>query len=244
VLGLSVASFAPAVGLATMPAFVFFYAGRAAWLSMLAAIVVFVIIGLCVSVFARRYVGTGSLYSYVQHAFGSRWKLVVAAALVPGYIAVAFTFVATFAVYAGSFLASIGIESAFEFGWHLVLYVFAAAIAAGVAYRGLDVSVRTSVLLTVISVPFMVLITVATLFGGEFSLSTALSTEGLTLDSFLQGLAIAAAAFVGFESCAALAAETKDPTGLCPRDFGHPSRPGRHVPTRDPHPGAGAARGR
>jgi amino acid transporter len=216
-LGLSVASFIPAVGLATVPAFVVAYAGASAWLSMLAAIALFVALGLFISLFARRFVGTGSLYSYVQHVFGDWGKIVMGAGLVPGYIIATMSLIVGFGVYAGSFLSSIGIASAYEFGWQLVLYAFAAVVTTLVVYRGLDVSVRTSVALTIISVPVMALITVATIFGDEFSVSAAFATDGLTLDGFLQGLAIGCAFFVAFESCAALAAETKDPHRAVPR---------------------------
>jgi amino acid transporter len=122
-----------------------------------------------------------------------------------------------FGVYVGSFLASVGFESAGEFGWQVVLYAVATLITVGFVYRGLDVSVRVSVLLAVVSVPFMVLITIATLFTADFSISAAFAMDGFTLDGFLQGLVIGSAFFIAFESCAALAAETDDPRRAVPR---------------------------
>ncbi|WP_235046883.1 hypothetical protein [Arthrobacter nitrophenolicus] len=85
-MGLSIASFVPAVGLAQVPAYLAAYSGRSSWLAMAASVAAFTLIGLFITVFARRFIGTGSLYSYIRHVFGSWSTLVIAAAMIPGYI--------------------------------------------------------------------------------------------------------------------------------------------------------------
>ncbi|MET3772973.1 amino acid transporter [Arthrobacter nitrophenolicus] len=86
-----------------------------------------------------------------------------------------------------------------------------------IAYRGIDLSVRSSVILTIISLPVMLVITIATAFSGNVDLAGQLSLNDLTLNSFLQGLAIGSAYFIGFEGSAALGAETKNPHRNIPR---------------------------
>ncbi|ELT44859.1 amino acid transporter [Arthrobacter nitrophenolicus] len=184
---------------------------------MAASVVAFTVVGLFITVFARRYIGTGSLYSYIRHVFGSWSPLVIAAAMIPGYIVVVMVLVVSLGLYVGSFLMSVGLSTAAGPEIQLVIYVLAALVAMGIAYRGLDVSVRSSVILTVVSVPVMLTITIATAFSGNVDLAGQLSLSDFTFNSFLQGLAIGSAFFIGFESSAALGAETQNPTRAIPR---------------------------
>lgn len=216
-MGLSIASFIPAVALSAVPAFLAAYSGRSSWLAMAASVVAFTIIGLFVSVFARRYVGTGSLYSYIRHVFGSWSPLVIAAAMIPGYIVAVMVVVVSVGLYVGSFLMSVGLPYAAGPGIQLAIYVLATLVAMGIAYRGIDLSVRASVILTVVSVPVMLIITIATAFNGNLDLAGQLSLSDFTLNSFLQGVAIGSAFFIGFESTASLGAETRNPTRAIPR---------------------------
>ena len=137
--------------------------------------------------------------------------------MVPGYIVVVMVLVVSLGLYIGSFLMSVGLPSAAGPETQLLIYVLAALVAMGIAYRGLDVSVRASVILTVISVPVMLAITVATAFSGNIDLAGQLSLSDFTFNSFLQGLAIGSTFFIGFESSAALGAETQNPTRAIPR---------------------------
>lgn len=217
VMGLSVASFIPAVGLSAVPAFLAAYTGRSSWLAMAASVLAFTIIGLFVSVFARRFIGTGSLYSYIRHVFGAWSPLVIAAAMIPGYLVAIMVLVLSVGLYVGSFLVSVGVTSAAGPEIQLVIVVVATLIAMIIAFRGIDISVRTSVILTIVSVPVMVIITIATAVNGNLDLAGQFSLSDFTPNSFLQGVAIGSAFFIGFESTAALGAETRNPTRAIPR---------------------------
>ncbi|WP_227471491.1 APC family permease [Paenarthrobacter sp. YJN-5] len=217
VMGLSIASFVPAVGLAQVPAYLAAYSGRSSWLAMAASVVAFTLIGLFITVFARRFIGTGSLYSYIRHAFGSWSTLVIAAAMIPGYIVAIMSLIVGVGVFFGSFLVSVGVANAAGPGIQLLIYVVATLVAMTIAYRGIDLSVRSSVILTVISLPVMLVITIATAFSGNVDLAGQFSLNDFTLNSFLQGLAIGSAYFIGFEGSAALGAETKNPNRNIPR---------------------------
>lgn len=217
VMGLSIASFVPAVGLAQVPAYLAAYSGRSSWLAMAASVVAFTIVGLFVTVFARRFIGTGSLYSYIRHVFGAWSPLVIAAAMIPGYIVAIMSLIVGVGVFFGSFLVSLGVANAAEPGTQLAIYALAALVAMAIAYRGIDLSVRSSVILTIVSLPVMLIITIATAFGGNVDLAGQLSLNDFTFDSFLQGLAIGSAFYMGFEGSAALGAETRNPKRNIPR---------------------------
>ena len=83
---------------------------------MVSATTTFVLIALLIRVFAKRYVGTGSLFSYIRHAMGPKASIVMAAALVPGYVIVVSALLLASGLYLGSFLVSIGLEGAGETG--------------------------------------------------------------------------------------------------------------------------------
>jgi len=217
VMGLSIASFVPAVGLAQVPAYLAAYSGRSSWLAMAASVVAFTIVGLFITVFARRFIGTGSLYSYIRHVFGSWSTLVIAAAMIPGYIVAIMSLIVGVGVFFGSFLVSVGVPNAAGPGIQLMIYLFAALVAMAIAYRGIDLSVRSSVILTAVSLPVMLIITIATALGGNVDLAGQFSLDDFTFSSFLQGLAIGSAYFIGFEGSAALGAETKNPHRNIPR---------------------------
>src|SRR5688572_12027144 len=68
-VGLALASYVPPVGLASVPALVQVTAGNGSWLGALIAAVATSLVGLAIITFARRYVVTGSLYSYVSQVF-------------------------------------------------------------------------------------------------------------------------------------------------------------------------------
>src|SRR5580693_9325596 len=55
------------------------FSAQAAWLSNLLSVIVLALLSVVISAFARRYVVTGSLVSYVYEALGTRARLLVAA---------------------------------------------------------------------------------------------------------------------------------------------------------------------
>lgn len=215
-VGLALASYIPPVGLASVPALLLVTAGNGSWLGALISAVATSLVGLSVITFARRYVVTGSLYSYIAHVFGPWARILTGAALFLGYVAQVGTIAFLIGLFSGSFLLSVGVESAFDVGMQMLIYSVAVLIAATVAYRGLDTSVRTAVTLAVVSVPLMVVITVAAAMSAGLDLGAQLSLEGATPSGIFQGIAAGAVFLIAFESSTALAAETRDPRRAVP----------------------------
>lgn len=209
-VGLGLASYIPPVGLASVPALMLATAGNGSWLGTLIAAVATSLVGLSIVSFARRYVVTGSLYSYISHVFGHWARILMGAALFLGYIAQVGAIAFLIGLFSGSFLLSVGVGSGFDVTVQMIIYSGAVLIAAAIAYRGLDTSVRSAVTLAVVSVPLMVLIIVAAAVSSGLDLGAQLSLEGATTSGIFQGVAAGAAFLVGFESSAALASETRD----------------------------------
>lgn len=215
-VGLALASYIPPVGLASVPALVLATAGNGSWLGALIAAAATSLVGLSVIAFARRYVVTGSLYSYISHVLGPWARILTGAALFLGYVAQVGAIAFLIGLFSGSFLLSVGVESAFDVGAQMLLYSGTVLVGAAIAYRGLDTSVRTAVTLAVVSVPLMVVITVAAAMSAGLDLGAQLSLEGATPSGIFQGVAAGAVFLVAFESSSALAAETRDPQRAVP----------------------------
>jgi amino acid transporter len=211
ITALALASQTPAVALATVPFLLFVTAGNGSWLGALIAATATACVGISVIAFARRYVVTGSLYSYMAQVFGPWARLLVGTTLLLGYVTLIAGVLLLTGAYAGSFLNSVGVGQGLGPGLMTVLTSVALLVATVLAYRGLDASVRSAVVLVLLTLPLVVVITVASAMSTGLHLGSQLSLEGVTPSGVFQGVAAGAVFLVAFESSAALAAETKDP---------------------------------
>ncbi|MDN5851547.1 MAG: APC family permease [Actinomycetia bacterium] len=211
IIALGLVSYTPAVALATVPFLLVVTAGNGSWLGALLGAAAIGCVGVTVVTFARRFVVTGTLYSYIDHVFGPWARVLMGASLLLGYVALIAGVSMTTGVFAGSFLVSVGMESGLNAGPMAVTTTLAMIVAAALAYRGLDTSVRTAVVLTVLTLPITIIVTVAVAAQTGLQLPTQLSLDGATFGGIVNGVAAAAVFLVAFESSAALAAETRNP---------------------------------
>ncbi|GAA5162517.1 APC family permease [Pseudonocardia eucalypti] len=211
IVALALVSYTPAVALATVPFLLVVGAGHGSWLGALIGAVGIGCVGVAVVTFARRFVVTGTLYSYIDHVFGPWARVVMGSSLLLGYVALIAGVSMTSGIFAGSFLVAAGFESGLNAGPMAVTTTVAMVVAAALAYRGLDTSVRTAVILTVLTLPITVVVTVAVAAHTGLALPAQLRLDGSTFGGIVNGVAAAAVFLVAFESSAALAAETRDP---------------------------------
>ncbi|ORA22911.1 APC family permease [Mycobacterium aquaticum] len=210
-VSLALSSYVPAVGIAIMPLLVVSVSGITGWQSSLLATFALIFIGRAIIEFARRYVASGSLYSYVGEVFGPWARILTGAALLCGYICGSAGMAGAVGIFFGSFLSSFGLTGALEVGAQIAFFATACLIVAAITYRGLDTSIRVAVILTVLAVPLVLVITIASAFHTGLELNAQFSFSDFSFSHTLHGMALAAAALVGFESSAALASETRDP---------------------------------
>ncbi|SNT03964.1 APC family permease [Actinoplanes regularis] len=217
IVGLAAASMIPAVGIAAVPALLLGSAGTGSWLAALISALVTVAVGFSVIAFARRHVATGALYSYVSTVFGPWARMVTAASLLLGYACMVAGLTMVIGVYVGSFLLSIGVAGGLGVGVQIAVYTAAVLIAVLCARRGIDLSARTAVILMVVSIPVVVVVVVASAVNTGLHLGDQLSfAGGFSAAGIFSGVAAGTTFLVGFESCAALALETRDPRRSVP----------------------------
>lgn len=216
-LGLAIVVFNPALSTATVGAFVAPYAGNAAWLSVLAGAVVIGCIGLAIIPFARRFVVTGALYSYLSNVFGEWAKVLSGAALAVGYVVGMMAMLGALGVYFGSWLVSIGWSHGNDLVVQAAIYAVATLAAGTLAYRGLDASTKISVGLLALCFPFVLIVLVGVVVGPGLDLGPQLSLDGFSMSGFTQGMIVSVTFLVVFETSAATALETRDPIRTVPR---------------------------
>ncbi|MFC7447154.1 APC family permease [Rhodococcus daqingensis] len=215
-VALVVSSGIPAVGMASFPMLLFGTAGWGSWAAALLTTVVGFSLGRVIMVFARRSVASGSLSSYVAEVSGERSRAVVAGALLLGYLGQMVAIQVLAATYVTSFFTSTGFGFAGTPESLIVIFLLTGLVPAAIAWRGLDASVRWAVTLTVISVPVVLTISVASAWHTGLQLGQQLSMEGSTWGGILVGFGAAASWLAGFESGVTLAEETAEPTKSMP----------------------------
>lgn len=208
---LAISSMIPAVGMASFPMLLVLNAGLGGWVAALLAALTVICVGRAVTVFASRYVASGSLYSYAGEVFGRWAQSLIAASLFLGYLAMVASILLVIGAYSGSFLQSIGIDGGLDRPAQIAIYLASAAIVAAITCRGLDVSIVIAVLLTAICLPLLLAITGASAIHTGLHLQEQLTLQGASVSGIVAGIASGTAFLVGFEGSAALAAETRDP---------------------------------
>lgn len=209
VLGLSGQQIIPSalIGAAYMP----LESGNGAWLSMLLALCATLCVMAAVNIFARRYVVTGSMMSYVGLAFGRRLERLVAASYLIGFLVACGAVTASTVMFTSSFLQNVGFEAA-NAGWFQALSaIVIAALAGACAWRGLDASISLTAWLAFLSLPLVLAATIGAAANTGFDLHSQFMLADTDWHSISRGAIVGLAYFVGVDALASLAAETKNP---------------------------------
>ena len=186
-------------------------AGSGSWISLFAALVLSLLIAAALNLYARRSAVSGSLVSYAQMAFGRPGTILVGSCLFVAYSA-ALSATATTAVLFGiGTLVDVGFNSGDPWTMEFSGVALITGLAAALAYRGIDTSVRVSVTLGFVCVPVIVGVLLAALLrhgvhaGGQFNFAQ------IPWRSVITGVTVSFGFFVGFDGVTSLAAETRDP---------------------------------
>jgi amino acid transporter len=211
VLAQSVANMAPSAAMALLPLLVFLNAGNGSWLSFVIALVLMLLVGFCITQFAKRTNASGSFYSWVRASLGVGAGHTAGSGLLLGYIATGMATVLGFGIYGADLLTRLGITSGVGYV-QVVLYAVDLIGAVLVAISDVRISVRTSMVLEAISVTAILAICVAVFVEHGAVLDTAqISLRDSGLGGVTVGVVLAIFAFVGFESAGSLGREARNP---------------------------------
>jgi len=213
-LAQSVSATAPSTSPSLTIPLVFALAGNGTWFVYLLATGATLLVGFCVSRFARLSASPGSLYSYASDTLPPVFGVVAAWGLLLAYLATGAS-VAGGALYYSTMMS----QQFFHFAPPaLPLLTLGCAAAGLIAYRDVKLSAELMLWIEVISVS-LILIVLAVLvwrFGFQIDVDQ-FRLKGVTVSALGPALVLAMFSFVGFESATTLGGEARNPLKTIPR---------------------------
>ena len=213
-LAQSVSAMAPSTSPSLTIPLVFALAGNATWFVYLLATAATLLVGYCVSRFARLSASPGSLYTYTAQTLPPVFGVIAAWALLLAYLA-------TGASVAGGALYYVNVLGRQFFGVTppaLLTLAVVAAASGWVAWRDVKLSAELMLWIELISVSLIAIVLAVMLFrfGFHFDLDQ-FRLKGVSFHALGPALVLAMFSFVGFESAASMGAEAREPLKTIPR---------------------------
>ncbi len=213
-LAQSVSAMAPSTSACLTIPLVFAYAGNATWFVYLLATVSMLLVGFCISRFARLSASPGSLYTYTANTLPPAFGVAAAWGLLLAYVA-------TGASVAGGALYYATVLSEQFFHWAppaIPTLAVVCAVAGFIAYR--DVKLSAEVMLWIEAVSVGLILIVLVLLPVHIGLQLDRSQfrlSGVSFSGLGPALVLSIFSFVGFEGATTLGGEVRDPLRTIPR---------------------------
>ncbi|MGA9392964.1 MAG: APC family permease [Candidatus Sulfotelmatobacter sp.] len=213
-LAQSVSTMAPTTTPAATIPLVCALAGNGTWLAYVLATAAVLLVGLCISRYARLSASPGSLYAYASMTLPPWLTATVAWSLLLAYVATGSSVIGGFYHYANLLLR--------DATGHVYSAVLLATLVTGVsiwiAYRDVKISARLMLWIEAASVSVIVVVVVLLLVRHGWRLDVEqLHIRGMTGSGLRLGLVLALFSFVGFESATTLGSEARNPLKTIPR---------------------------
>lgn len=217
-LAQSVSAVAPTASATLTIPIVFALAGNATWFVYLLATCAILLVGFCVSRFARISASPGSLYTYTASSLPPVFAAVSAWALLLAYLATGAS-VAAGALYFANALAQQFLHWTVP---SLAALAVVCAAAAYVAWRDVKLSAEVMLWIEAASVALILVVLAALVvhFGLRLDLAQLkdqLNLKAMNFSALGPSLVLAIFSFVGFESATSLGAEARNPLHTIPR---------------------------
>lgn len=212
VLAQSVSALAPSAAMVTVPAIVLAESGGATLPAFVAATVLVVLVGWCLSLFARRMAAVGGVYSYTAKGLGPVGALVGGWSLVIGYTAVSMSALVGSALYAAALFSLPSSAVA-------LLVLLLGGLAGWCTVRGIQLSARVALALEVVSIA-LVLVVLGVLLvsaSGDVGSAAPVVDGDVRWGGVAIGVVLGVTAFMGFESAGTLGVEAQRPLVAVPR---------------------------
>ena len=215
-LGQSIANIAPTLMPALNVAVIAKLAGCGAWLTYGIATVGMLFVAANIGALARRHTQSGSYFIYIGRTFGPFAGAISGWSMITAYLFTAVAVTVSAIIFLGNAMSVLGIGV-----WtppaSLQAVVFVALVwLAG--YRDINLSSRLALVLEGVSIAIIVsIIIVVVVRHGSVVDHTQLDGAKFSSVGVVSALTLAIFSFVGFESAATLAKETRNPSVAVPR---------------------------
>jgi amino acid transporter len=189
-------------------------AGNATWFVYFMATCAMLLVGFCVSRFARLSASPGSLYTYTASTLPPAFGVTSAWALLLAYLA-------TGASVAGGALYYATVLAQQFFHWAppaIPAFALVCAIAGLIAYHDVKLSAEVMLWIEAGSVSLIAIVLVVLMFHFGIQFDTAqFRLRGTSFSNLGPALVLSIFSFVGFESATTLGAEARNPLHTIPR---------------------------
>ncbi len=213
-LAQSVSATAPSTSASLTIPLICVLVGNATWFVYLIATASMLLVGFCVSRFARLSASPGSLYSYTADTLPPAFGVVAAWALLLAYLA-------TGASVAGGALyyATVLCQQFFHWAPPAIPTLVVVCLVAGcIAYRDVKLSAEVMLWIEAVSVSLILIVLVLLPVRMGLHLDTRqFQLQGVPVSSLGGALVLSIFSFVGFESATTLGGEAREPLKTIPR---------------------------
>jgi amino acid transporter len=213
-LGQSVANIAPTITPALNVAVVVGLAGVGSWVSYLIATIGLLFVGASIATLARRHPLSGSYFIYIGRTFGPMAGMLSGWAMIAAYLFTAIAVTLGISIFLDNFLTALGLAAYLPPSSLVTMAVSAMVLIA--AYRDIKVSSRIGLTLEAVSIAIIITIIVVLVGHRGTVVDPAQFSDKVKLGTVMSSLAFAVFSFVGFESAATLAKETRNPERTIP----------------------------
>lgn len=213
-LAQSVSAMAPSTSASLTIPLVFALAGNATWFVYLLGTGAMLLVGFCVSRFAKLSASPGSLYSYTADTLPPVFGVAAAWGLLLAYLA-------TGASVAGGALyyATVLCQQFFHFSPPAIPTLIVVCLAAGViAYRDVKLSAEVMLWIEAVSVGLILIVLILLPVHVGLHIDTSqFRLQGFSLKGLGPALVLSIFSFAGFESATTLGGEAREPLKTIPR---------------------------
>ena len=215
-IGQSIANVAPTCTPALNITVVAAMAGTGTWLAYLIATIGMLFVAGNIGVLARRHPLAGSYFVYISRTLGPLAGMTAGWSMIAAYTATGIAIAFGSQIFLGDMLRSLGLGRIVPPA-PLFDVVFIGLIWL-LAYRDIRISARVGLYLEFASLAIITVITgIVLVRHGGVADSVQLHVTSIPGGGVMSALAFAVFSFVGFESAATLAKESRDPTRMIPR---------------------------
>jgi amino acid transporter len=214
-LGQSVANVSPTLTPALSVAVVAAIAGTASWVVFVIATVALLIVGLNVGKLAKRIPAAGSFFLYVSRTMGPTMGMVSGWSMLAAYLFTAMALTIATSIFLKTMLTALGVT---VMPPNVVLYLVVSALVFLFAARDIRISARIGLTLEAISVTIILYVCYTVLAHYGFKPDLAQFTlKGTSFTGIGPAIVLGIFSYVGFESAATLAKETRNPGKTIPK---------------------------
>ncbi|MCI4679018.1 APC family permease [Rhodoblastus acidophilus] len=214
-LGQSVANVSPTLTPALSIAVIAGTAGAGSWLVYVLATIAMLVVGVNVGKLSRRIPAAGSFFLYVSRTLGPSWGMLSGWSMLAAYLMTAMALTVATSIFFKTMLTGLGVT------WTpptVLLYGVVSLLAWFLSSRDIRISSRVGLSLEAVSVTIITLVCLMVLFKSGFKADMKqITLAGLAPSAVPQAIVFGIFSFVGFESAATLAKETRDPETTIPR---------------------------